>query len=138
RSSSNNSATTDIYTLSLHDALPISINGHYAASVGTVGIVSPRGETYGALTTPDAVGLHRSLEALAGEGVTHLAIEASSHGLDQYRLDGLRITAAGFTNITRDHLDYHPSFEAYFAAKLRPFQGFLPYGPGALIDRDLD
>ena len=115
-----------------------TINGHYAASVGTVGIVSPRGETYGALTTPDAVGLHRSLEALAGEGVTHLAIEASSHGLDQYRLDGLRITAAGFTNITRDHLDYHPSFDAYFAAKLRLFKDLLPKGAPAVISVDHD
>ena len=83
--------------------------GHRAASIGTIGIVSPRGETYGSLTTPDPVALHRSLDALAGEGVTHLAIEASSHGLDQYRLDGLRIAAAAFTNLSRDHLDYHPT-----------------------------
>jgi UDP-N-acetylmuramoyl-L-alanyl-D-glutamate--2,6-diaminopimelate ligase len=113
-------------------------NGHCAASVGTVGIVSPHGERYGALTTPDPIELHRSLDALAGEGVTHLAIEASSHGLDQYRLDGLRITAAGFTNITRDHLDYHPSFEAYFAAKLRLFEDLLPKGAAAVIDVDHD
>ena len=79
--------------------------GHRAASIGTIGIVSPRGETYGSLTTPDPVDLHRSLDALAGEGVTHLAIEASSHGLDQFRLDGLRLAVGGFTNITRDHLD---------------------------------
>ena len=63
-----------------------------------------------------------------GEGVTHLAIEASSHGLDQYRLDGLRIAAAAFTNITRDHLDYHPSFEAYLAAKLRLFEALVAPG----------
>ena len=98
--------------------------GYRAASIGTIGVVSPRGETYGSLTTPDPVALHRSLEALAADGVTHLAIEASSHGLDQYRLDGLRIAAGGFTNITRDHLDYHPSFEAYLAAKLRLFEDF--------------
>ena len=102
--------------------------GHSAASIGTVGIVSPRGETYGSLTTPDPVGLHRSLDALAADGVTHLAIEASSHGLDQYRLDGLQIAAAGFTNITRDHLDYHPGFEAYFSAKLRLFEALLEPG----------
>ena len=84
--------------------------GHQAASIGTVGVVSPRGEIYGSLTTPDPVVLHRSIDQLARDGVTHLAIEASSHGLDQHRLDGLRIAAAGFTNITRDHLDYHPSF----------------------------
>jgi UDP-N-acetylmuramoyl-L-alanyl-D-glutamate--2,6-diaminopimelate ligase len=110
-------------------------NGHRAASIGTVGIVSPRGESYGALTTPDPVELHRSLDALAGDGVSHLAIEASSHGLDQYRLDGLRIAAAAFTNITRDHLDYHPSFESYFAAKLRLFTE-LPPGAAAIINAD--
>jgi UDP-N-acetylmuramoyl-L-alanyl-D-glutamate--2,6-diaminopimelate ligase len=110
--------------------------GHQAASIGTIGIVSPRGETYGALTTPDPVALHRSLEALAGEGVTHLAIEASSHGLDQNRLDGLRIAAGAFTNITRDHLDYHASFEAYFAAKLRLFEALLAPGAAAVIDVD--
>jgi UDP-N-acetylmuramoyl-L-alanyl-D-glutamate--2,6-diaminopimelate ligase len=113
-------------------------NGHCAASVGTIGVVSPRGESYGALTTPDPVELHRSLDALAAEGVTHLAIEASSHGLDQYRLDGLRLSCAGFTNVTRDHLDYHPSFEAYFAAKLRLFQELLPKGAAAIIDVDHD
>ncbi len=112
--------------------------GHRAASIGTIGIVSPSGETYGALTTPDAVALHRSLDALAGDGVTHLAIEASSHGLDQYRLDGLRIAAGGFTNITRDHLDYHPTFEAYLAAKLRLFEDLLNPGAAAVIDADHD
>ncbi len=104
--------------------------GHCAASIGTIGVVSPSGETYGSLTTPDPVALHRSLDQLAGEGVTHLAIEASSHGLDQYRLDGLRIATTAFTNITRDHLDYHPSFEAYLAAKLRLFEELAaPGGP---------
>jgi len=112
--------------------------GHRAASVGTIGIVSPSGEIYGSLTTPDPVALHRSLDTLAGDGVTHLAIEASSHGLDQYRLDGLRIAAAGFTNITRDHLDYHPTFEAYFAAKLRLFEELLAPGGAAVIDADHD
>ncbi len=112
--------------------------GHRAASIGTLGIVSPRGETYGSLTTPDPVALHRSLDALAGEGVTHLAIEASSHGLDQYRLDGLRIAAGAFTNITRDHLDYHPSFAAYFTAKLRLFEALLAPGAAAVVDVDHD
>jgi len=110
--------------------------GHRAASIGTIGIVSPRGEAYGSLTTPDPVALHRTLDALAGEGVTHLAIEASSHGLDQFRLDGLRLAAAAFTNITRDHLDYHPSFEAYFAAKLRLFESLVEPGGAAVIDAD--
>ena len=112
--------------------------GHAAASVGTIGIVAPSGETYGSLTTPDPVDLHRSLDALARDGVTHLAIEASSHGLDQYRLDGLRVAAAGFTNITRDHLDYHPSFEAYFAAKLRLFEALVEPGGAAVINVDAD
>jgi UDP-N-acetylmuramoyl-L-alanyl-D-glutamate--2,6-diaminopimelate ligase len=112
--------------------------GQSAASIGTVGIVSPRGETYGSLTTPDPVALHRSIDKLAGEGVTHLAIEASSHGLDQSRLDGLRIAAAGFTNITRDHLDYHPSFDAYLDAKLRLFKDLLAPGAAAVIDADHD
>ena len=83
--------------------------GHQAASIGTVGVVSPKGEVYGSLTTPDPVELHRTLDELAGEGVTHLALEASSHGLDQHRLDGVRIAAGGFTNLSRDHLDYHPT-----------------------------
>jgi UDP-N-acetylmuramoyl-L-alanyl-D-glutamate--2,6-diaminopimelate ligase len=113
-------------------------NGHRAASIGTIGIVSPRGKSYGALTTPDPVELHRALDALATDGVSHLAIEASSHGLDQYRLDGLRIAAAAFTNITRDHLDYHPSFEAYLAAKLRLFEDLLPFGATAVINVDHD
>ena len=110
--------------------------GLRAASIGTIGVVSPRGETYGSLTTPDPIALHRSLDALAGEGVTHLAIEASSHGLDQYRLDGLHVAAGAFTNVTRDHLDYHPNFEAYLAAKLRLFGELLAPGCAAVIEVD--
>ena len=82
--------------------------GHKAASLGTIGLVKPDGGVYGSLTTPDPVALHRTLAELAGEGVTHLAFEASSHGLDQHRLDGVRLKAAAFTNLGRDHLDYHP------------------------------
>jgi UDP-N-acetylmuramoyl-L-alanyl-D-glutamate--2,6-diaminopimelate ligase len=110
--------------------------GHPAASIGTVGIVSPQGETYGSLTTPDPVALHRSLQELADAGVTHLAMEASSHGLDQHRLDGVRIAAAGFTNLSRDHLDYHPTIEAYLAAKLRLFSDLLPDDGTAVINAD--
>ncbi|MFL5064654.1 MAG: UDP-N-acetylmuramoyl-L-alanyl-D-glutamate--2,6-diaminopimelate ligase [Xanthobacteraceae bacterium] len=110
--------------------------GHPAASIGTVGIVSPCGETYGSLTTPDPVELHRTLDALAGQGVTHLAMEASSHGLDQHRLDGVRIAAGGFTNLSRDHLDYHATFDAYVAAKLRLFQELLEPGAAAVIAMD--
>ena len=94
--------------------------GFAAASIGTVGVVSPKGEKYGSLTTPDPVELHRTLDQLAGEGVTHLALEASSHGLDQHRLDGVRIAAGAFTNLSRDHLDYHPTMEAYLAGEAAP------------------
>jgi UDP-N-acetylmuramoyl-L-alanyl-D-glutamate--2,6-diaminopimelate ligase len=110
--------------------------GYRAASIGTVGVVSPAGERYGSLTTPDPIELHRTLDQLAGEGVTHLALEASSHGLDQYRLDGVRIAAGGFTNLSRDHLDYHPTIEAYLAAKLRLFTELIVPGGTAVIGVD--
>ena len=110
--------------------------GLQAASIGTIGVVSPKGELYGSLTTPDPVDLHRTLDQLAGEGVTHLALEASSHGLDQYRLDGVRIAAGAFTNLSRDHLDYHPSIEAYLAAKLRLFNDLIVTGGTAVIGVD--
>jgi UDP-N-acetylmuramoyl-L-alanyl-D-glutamate--2,6-diaminopimelate ligase len=110
--------------------------GHRAASIGTVGVVSPEAEIYGSLTTPDPVELHRRLEALERENVTHLALEASSHGLDQHRLDGVRIAAGAFTNITRDHLDYHQTPEAYLAAKLRLFEALIAPNGTAVIDAD--
>ena len=110
--------------------------GHPAASIGTVGVVSPRGETYGSLTTPDPVALHRTLDQLAGDGVTHLAIEASSHGLDQHRLDGLHVRIGAYTNLSRDHLDYHPTLEAYFAAKLRLFSALIANGGAAVVNVD--
>ena len=110
--------------------------GRQSASIGTVGVVSPKGEVYGSLTTPDPVGLHRTLDTLARDGVTHLALEASSHGLDQHRLDGVRITAGAFTNLSRDHLDYHPSLEAYLRAKLRLFAELIPSSGAAVIDAD--
>lgn len=110
--------------------------GHAAASIGTIGVVSPKGETYGSLTTPDPVALHRMLDQLAGEGVTHLAMEASSHGLDQHRLDGVRVAAGGFTNLSRDHLDYHPDLESYMRAKLRLFEDLIVSGGAAVISAD--
>jgi len=110
--------------------------GFPAASIGTIGVVSPTAETYGSLTTPDPVELHRTLDRLAGEGVTHLALEASSHGLDQRRLDGVRIAAGTFTNLSRDHLDYHPTIEAYLAAKLRLFEELIAPSGTAVIDVD--
>jgi UDP-N-acetylmuramoyl-L-alanyl-D-glutamate--2,6-diaminopimelate ligase len=113
-----------------------SVLGYQAASIGTIGVVSPKGERYGSLTTPDPVELHRTLDQLAGEGVTHLALEASSHGLDQHRLDGVRVAAGAFTNLSRDHLDYHPTIEAYLAAKLRLFQELIEPGGAAVIGVD--
>jgi len=112
--------------------------GHKAASLGTIGLVKPDGSVYGGLTTPDPVTLHRSLAELAAEGVTHLAFEASSHGLDQHRLDGVRMRAAGFTNLGHDHLDYHPSMEAYLAAKLRLFSEVLPPDGAAVVNADAE
>ena len=112
--------------------------GDAAASIGTVGLVTPKREVYGSLTTPDPVALHRSLDEIAGEGVTHLAIEASSHGLDQHRLDGVKMAAGGFTNISRDHLDYHPSLEAYLKAKLRLFEELVQPRGAAVIYADHD
>ncbi|WP_248312290.1 UDP-N-acetylmuramoyl-L-alanyl-D-glutamate--2,6-diaminopimelate ligase [Bosea sp. BK604] len=109
--------------------------GHEAASLGTVGIVTAKGAKYGSLTTPDPLTLHASLDALAGDGVTHLAMEASSHGLDQHRLDGVRLRAGAFLNLGRDHLDYHPSVEAYLAAKMRLWE-LLPAGMPVVINRD--
>jgi UDP-N-acetylmuramoyl-L-alanyl-D-glutamate--2,6-diaminopimelate ligase len=110
--------------------------GEQAASIGTVGLVSPTREVYGSLTTPEAVSLHQTLDALAAEGVTHLAMEASSHGLDQHRLDGVRVTAGAFTNLSRDHLDYHPTLEAYLAAKLRLFTDLIRPRGAAVIAAD--
>jgi len=110
--------------------------GQSAASIGTIGLVTPTETTYGALTTPDPVGLAQLLDRLAGEGVTHLAIEASSHGLDQHRLDGVRVTVGGFTNLSRDHMDYHATVEAYLAAKLILFQRIVKADGAAVIDAD--
>ena len=113
-------------------------SGAAAASLGTLGIVAPGGSTYGSLTTPDPVTLHRDLDRLARDGVTHLALEASSHGLDQHRLDGVRLAAGAFTNLSRDHLDYHPTLDAYLAAKLRLFTDLLAPGRPAVVDADGD
>lgn len=110
--------------------------GRQAASLGTIGVVSPTSTVYGSLTTPDPVTLHKTLTSLAAEGVTHLAMEASSHGLDQHRLDGVQVQAAAFTNLGRDHMDYHPTVEDYFSAKMRLFQKLLPAGKPAIINRD--
>ena len=112
--------------------------GHESASIGTIGLVSPKRTIYGSLTTPDPIALHRQLDEIAGEGVTHLALEASSHGLDQYRLDGVRIGAGGFTNLSRDHMDYHPDVAHYLAAKLRLFRDLVAADGVAVISADHD
>ena len=110
--------------------------GLAAAQIGTTGVVSPNRNEYGSLTTPDPVALHALLAELAAEGVTHTAMEASSHGLDQSRLDGVTLAAAGFTNLGRDHMDYHPTMEDYMAAKMRLFDTLLPKGAPAVIFSD--
>lgn len=110
--------------------------GIAGASLGTVGVVSSLGEQKLAHTTPDPVTLHKSLHDLAVAGIDHVVIEASSHGLAQRRLDGLRFEAAGFTNITRDHLDYHETFEAYFLEKKRLFTELLVDGGVTVVDAD--
>ena len=112
--------------------------GHASASIGTIGLVSPKRTVYGSLTTPDPIALHRQLDEIAGEGVTHLALEASSHGLDQYRLDGIRIGAGAFTNLTRDHMDYHPDVAHYLNAKLRLFRDLVAADGVAVISADHD
>ena len=88
------------------------------------------------LTTPDSISLHAAISPLAKAGVTHLAFEASSYGLAQYRLDGMNIHLAGFTNLSRDHLDHHADMERYFAAKLRLFTELLSEGGCAAINLD--
>ena len=110
--------------------------GHVSASIGTIGLVSPKRTVYGSLTTPDPIALHRQLDEIADDGVTHLAFEASSHGLDQFRLDGVRVAAGGFTNLSRDHMDYHPDVAHYLAAKLRLFRDLVAPGGAAVISAD--
>ena len=103
-----------------------------AASLGTLGVIAPGIAAGGGLTTPDPVALHATLADLARAGIAHAAMEASSHGLEQRRLDGVRLAAAAFTTFTRDHLDYHGTMAAYLAAKLRLFEELLPEGAPAV------
>ncbi|WP_083220056.1 UDP-N-acetylmuramoyl-L-alanyl-D-glutamate--2,6-diaminopimelate ligase [Hoeflea olei] len=111
-------------------------SGEQAAMIGTTGVVAPGRVDYGSLTTPDPVALHQLLADLASSGVTHAAMEASSHGLIQRRLDGVALSVAGFTNLGRDHLDYHPDMDDYMAAKMRLFDTLLPRGAPAVIYAD--
>jgi len=117
--------------------------GLKSASMGTLGVVGQKGDkTYAltgpGLTSPDAAEAARLLAELARKEVTHLALEASSHGIDQRRLDGVAIKAAGFTNLTQDHLDYHGTMDEYRAAKLRLFEALLPRGRTAVLNADSD
>lgn len=111
--------------------------GHQAASLGTLGIRGPGVDKDGSLTTPDAVTLAQDLQYLAAQKITHAALEASSHGLHQYRLDGLTLKAAGFTYLGRDHLDYHGSMENYLAAKALLFSRLLPATGTAVLNADI-
>ncbi|WP_086607948.1 UDP-N-acetylmuramoyl-L-alanyl-D-glutamate--2,6-diaminopimelate ligase [Erythrobacter donghaensis] len=107
--------------------------GERAASIGTLGVTTPDGSVATGLTTPDIVTFLANMAGLAREGVTHVAYEASSHGLDQYRGEGPKVSAAAFTNFSRDHLDYHGTMEAYFAAKMRLFTEVVARGSPAII-----
>lgn len=115
-----------------------ALAGHAAASLGTLGLNAPGFDAGPGLTTPDPVTLAHTLAHLARAGVQRAAMEASSHGLDQFRLDGARLTAGAFTNLTRDHLDYHGDMAAYQRAKLRLFDTLLPVGAPAVASTALD
>ncbi|UYH52207.1 UDP-N-acetylmuramoyl-L-alanyl-D-glutamate--2,6-diaminopimelate ligase [Candidatus Kirkpatrickella diaphorinae] len=115
------------------------MQGFRSASIGTLGLVSKGLDLrLPPLTTPDPVKLAETLHELKTRRVDHVALEASSHGLDQFRLDGVRLTRAGFSNLTRDHLDYHHTLDAYRDAKLRLFREVLPTGGVAAINADMD
>ncbi len=111
--------------------------GHQGASLGTLGLSGASLDEAAALTTPDPVALHRSLAGLADQGVSHLVMEASSHGLDQFRLDGVDLAAAAFTNLSQDHLDYHRDEASYLAAKQRLFDELLAAGGTAVLNADV-
>ena len=112
--------------------------GIKAASMGTLGALGPDGKIDVGHTTPDPVTIHETLKLLHQQGVTHCAMEASSHGLEQFRMDGVDLAAVAFTNFTQDHLDYHASMDAYLQAKLRLFTDLAPRGIHAIINADSD
>ncbi len=110
--------------------------GEKAASLGTTGVTAEGLDLPGSLTTPDPVGLHEIFAKLADHGITHAAMEASSHGLHQHRMDGVKIAAAALTNVARDHMDYHPTAAHYAAAKLRLFSDLAPEGAAVVANAD--
>ena len=110
--------------------------GHVSASIGTLGVTTADDQVTTGLTTPDIVTFLSNLAGLKRMGVTHAAFEASSHGLSQYRTEGLPVAAGAFTNFSRDHLDYHGTMEAYFEAKMRLFRDVLQPGAGAVVWTD--
>ena len=112
------------------------MGGHHAASIGTLGITTADESVSTGLTTPDVVTFLANLSGLAREGVTHVAFEASSHGLSQYRSEGPRVAAAAFTNLSRDHLDYHKDMDDYFAAKMRLFDEVVAADGTAVVWMD--
>lgn len=114
-----------------------SATGSRSASLGTLGLITDGARSGPGLTTPDPVALHAVLRDLTHDGVGRLAMEASSHGLDQCRLDGVRARAAAFTNLSQDHLDYHGDMSAYLGAKLRLFSDLLVDGGTAIVNRDI-
>ena len=115
-----------------------ALAGERAASIGTLGVTTPDESVSTGLTTPDIVTFLGNLSGLAREGVTHVAFEASSHGLTQYRNEGVRAAAVAFTNLSRDHLDYHAGMEDYFAAKMRLFDEVAADGGSAVVWMGLD
>ncbi|HUY68382.1 MAG TPA: UDP-N-acetylmuramoyl-L-alanyl-D-glutamate--2,6-diaminopimelate ligase [Alphaproteobacteria bacterium] len=111
--------------------------GHKSASLGSFGFITPEGQRYSAVNTPLPITLHRQLQEAADQGISRLAMEASSHGLALHRMDHVRLKTAGFTNLSRDHLDFHQTMEDYFAAKQRLFAELLPEGGAAVINADV-
>ena len=112
------------------------MSGHRSASIGTLGVTTSDDQVKTGLTTPDIVTFLNNMAGLERMGISHVAYEASSHGLDQHRCEGVPLAAAAFTNFSRDHLDYHETMEAYFEAKMRLFDQLLPRGRPAVIWTD--
>ncbi len=125
-------SSTAVFTRQLWSGLGLA-----AASIGTLGLQTSDAHGEGSLTTPDPITLHRTAASLVDQGIDHLVIEASSHGLDQHRVDGLRFAAAAFTNLSRDHFDYHGSPAGYYAAKRRLFAQLLAPGTVAILNADV-